>query len=584
MSFHKTTLLACFFVLPFLGLGQGPVFKAPGAPVNPKVDVRWNRYYDYEEIGEICKKMAEAYPDLVTLESIGLTYEERNIWCLTITDKKAGRHDQKPGFYIDGNIHSNEIQGSEFALYTAWYLIENQGSVAHIRQLLQDKSFYIIPSINPDARQHFFHQPNNANSPRGGLVPVDNDGDGQYDEDGYDDLNGDGHITLMRRRSPNGRWKLDPVDPRRMVRVGPDEQGAYEMLGTEGFDNDGDGLVNEDGIQFSYDPNRDWGWNWQPDYIQRGAYKYPFSLPVTRAIADFVDQHPNIAGAQTYHNSGGMILRGPGAKEDVNMYNRTDQEIYNTIGRKGEELIPGYNYLILYKDLYSVYGGELDWFYGAKGIFTFSNELWTSFLLFNQEGDRRESQAEYYKFDKYLLFEEAFVPWQSYVHPQYGEIEIGGFKKSFQRIDPTFILESDAHRNMAFTLYHADQMPKLTVQELTSRELDKNLYEVTAVIANDKLIPTHSAHDINQKLTRPDWITIRSSGKTEILAGMIVQNRDFNLCVEQAYQPATLRVPNIPGKGAVTVRWIVKGQGPYEVEVNSVKGGRAVATTEKASK
>ncbi len=55
----------------------------------------------------------------------------------------------------------------------------------------------------------------------------------------------------------------------------------------EGIDNDGDGKVNEDGTGY-YDPNRDWGWKWQPNYIQNGAYKYPFSLPENRNIRNFV--------------------------------------------------------------------------------------------------------------------------------------------------------------------------------------------------------------------------------------------------------------------------------------------------------
>lgn len=580
------TLLISIFSLLILGLPniqaqEDYSFKAPGAPRDPKVPVRWNRYYDYDEIEALCKQMAQAYPELVTLESIGLSYEERNIWCLTITDKTVGRAEQKPGFYIDGNIHSNEIQGSEFALYTAWYLIENHASVAYIKELLADKVFYIVPTINPDARHHFFHSPNNANSPRGGLVPVDNDGDGQYNEDGYDDLDENGEITMMRRKSATGRWKVDPVDPRRMIRVSGDEQGEYELLGYEGLDNDGDGRINEDGIPFSYDPNRDWGWNWQPNYVQRGAYKYPFSLPETRAVADFVEQHPNIAGVQTYHNSGGMILRGPGAKEDVGLYNRTDLRVYDQLGKQGAEMLPGYRYLVIYKDLYSVYGGEIDWFYGSKGIFSFSNELWTSFLMFNKDyrKEGKSSQPDYYKFDKYLLFEEAFVPWTTYEHPQYGEIEIGGFKRGYSRIDPTFILESDAHRNMAFTVYHADQMPKLEIQDVSTRELKKNLFEVTAVVVNKRVIPTHSAHDVKNKITRPDWISIRSAEKTEVLAGMIVENVDFNVSKEQTYQPEKIRVPNIPGMGKVTVRWVVKGEGPYLIEVNSVKGGFTAHST-----
>src|SRR5690606_14682359 len=102
--------------------------------------------------------------------------------------------------------------------------------------------------------------------------------------------------------------------------------------------------INEDTHGY-YDPNRDWGWKWQPDYIQGGAYKYPFSLPETRAVADFVLNHPNIAGAQSFHNSGGMILRGPGAQEDLSTYNRQDIRIYDAIGKKGEKMLPGYRYL-----------------------------------------------------------------------------------------------------------------------------------------------------------------------------------------------------------------------------------------------
>ncbi|MEZ5001178.1 MAG: hypothetical protein R2727_11340 [Bacteroidales bacterium] len=35
--------------------------------------------------------------------------------------------------------------------------------------------------------------------------------------------------------------------------------------------------VNEDGPG-SYDPNRNWAVDWQPDYVQGGAMDYPFQL------------------------------------------------------------------------------------------------------------------------------------------------------------------------------------------------------------------------------------------------------------------------------------------------------------------
>ncbi|HNY15530.1 MAG TPA: M14 family zinc carboxypeptidase, partial [Bacteroidales bacterium] len=98
--------------------------KAAGTPADPKVQVSWNRYYTYTGITDLVKKMASAYPDLVTLSSMGKSFQGREMWVLTISDKKAGDPERKPGFWIDGNIHSIEIQGTEMALYCAWYLTE----------------------------------------------------------------------------------------------------------------------------------------------------------------------------------------------------------------------------------------------------------------------------------------------------------------------------------------------------------------------------------------------------------------------------------------------------------------------------
>lgn len=558
------------FVLAITSQAQQPeqFLKASGSPANPKVPVSWNRYNDYAAITEICKKLAKAYPDLVKLESMGKSHLGKELWVLTISDLKKGDPGRKPAMYIDGNIHSNEIQGSEFALYTAWYLAESFADTKHIQNLLEDKTFYIAPTINPDARDNFIHKANNANSPRSGMIPVDNDRDGEINEDGFDDLDGDGNIVFMRRKNPNGRLKPDPEDPRRMISVSVDQQGEYEILGYEGIDNDGDGDVNEDGEGF-YDPNRDWAWNWQPNYIQSGAYKYPFSLPENRSISEFVMKHPNIAAGQSYHNNGGMILRGPGALEDLNTYNAQDVQVYDALGKKGEELIPGYKYLVVYKDLYSVFGGELDWFYGGRGIYTFSNELWTQFLLYNKPADRN-SQSEQYSFDRNLLFNDAFVNWKAFKHPQYGDIEIGGFKKSFGRLHPGFLLESDAHRNMAFTLYHAYHTPKLSVEEISEKDLGAGLKEVTAVIANKRLMPTHSSQDLKYKIEVPDLVSLKGA---KVIAGMIVSNRDLNIAMEQKNDPENIKVPNIPGNGTVTVRWIIQNGEKYQVNVDSKKGG-----------
>ncbi|MFO7853348.1 MAG: M14 family metallopeptidase [Bacteroidota bacterium] len=555
--------------LPLQAQEDERFFKAAGTPVNPKVQVSWNKYYTYTGIQDLCKRLAEAYPDLVKVGSAGKSYEGRDIIALTVTNHKNRDPLHKPGYYIDGNIHSNEIQGTEMALYSAWYLAEMYDENDFIHELLDDKVFYIIPTINPDARENYMHEPNTSSSPRSGMVPRDDDRDGLVDEDGFDDINNDGVISMMRRKNPYGQYKEDPSDPRRMVRVEEGETGEYEMLGYEGIDNDGDGEVNED-RQGYYDPNRDWGYNWEPDYVQRGADKYPFTFPENQAVRDFALKHKNIAGAQSYHNSGGMILRGPsieGGGSEV--YTREDEQVINAIGEMGETIIPGYRFLTIWKDMYTVYGGEVDWWYGFMGVYVYSNELWSRHLMFHD--DSRDS----YKFDRLLLFKDAFIPWEEYDHPVYGKVEIGGFDKNFGRNHPGFLLESDAHRNSAFCFYHAYHTPKLVVRDIEVEELQGSLKQVTATIANQRMMPTHSGQNLKYKIDPPDYVYLDGG---EVISGMIVLDKDRDICKEQVRKPQRIEVENIPGKSSVTVRWIVKGGNKFTVRVESVKGGHASGT------
>ncbi len=538
-----------------------------GSPPNPKVPVHWDRYYDHAAIGEIGRRLAAAWPQRCRFGSIGKSHEGRDLWLITVTNFDSGDEREKPAMYVDGNIHSNEVQGAEMALYTAWWLCEMADRVPFIDSLLDERVLYVVPTINPDAREHYLKEPNTASSPRTGKVPRDNDGDGLVDEDGYDDLDGNGHITQMRRRNPNGRFRTSPEDPRFMIRVGEDEVGEWELLGLEGIDNDGDGLVNEDAVG-GYDPNRNWPWRWAPQYVQGGADAYPGSLPETRAVMDFVISRPNIAGAQSFHNNGGMILRGPGVPQDE--YRPQDVRVFDQLGRVGEQILPGYRYMVVWKDLYTVWGGELDWFYGARGILTFSNELWTPFKYFERPVEREQYDSPQYRFDRLLLFGEAFVPWKEYDHPQYGKIEIGGFKKNYGRTEPGFLLQAEAHRNMAFVVYQTHQLPRVKVDSIARRSVGGGLTEVTAIISNTRIAPTHTQQDVENNISRPDWITIEGG---DVVAGFIINNTLQDIATEQQHEPARISVANIPGMSTVTVRWLVRGNGPFTVTVDSPKGG-----------
>jgi len=547
--------------------------KALGAPNNPKVQVAWNRFYDWEQITEILNKMVKAYPELATLESIGKSYEGRDLWCITITNQKTGKHSDKPAFFIDGAIHANEIQAVEVCMYTAWYLLESYSNNEFIKGMLDTKTFYIVPFENPDSRNTYLHSDLEL---RTGKVPRDDDGDGLIDEDGPEDINKDGYISSMRIKVKAGYYKESTEYKGAMVFC-PQKDGNYMLL-EEGIDNDGDGEINEDGPG-SYDGNRNWGWSWKPQYIQYGSDRYPFSIPEVRIVGDFMKSHPNIMGVQSYHNYSGLILRGPGNREDKT-YPQDDQVI-DFIGKKGEDILPAYKFITIWKDLYTTYGGETDFTYSSLGILSYSNELWTPFNLFRktrtpQPGDNYltnylAEQEDYSKFNKYLLFNEATIPWKEFDHPDFGKVEIGGTRSTLGRLPQSFLLEEECHRNMAFTIMNASFLPSVTIESVTKKSLPGGLTEITAAIKNSQPVPTRLAVDIQNKINRPDWITIKGA---KVISGGIKRSRFDEEFTEQKYEPARLIIDTVNGNQTIFAVWIVEENNPVTVEFDSAKGGK----------
>ena len=540
-------------------------FPALGISAERKVQVAWNRFYDHAGLTAILVRLNRAFPELTRLHSIGKSSQGRQIWCLEVTARNIGEPDRKPGMYIDGNIHGNEVQTGETVAYTAWYLCHQYGRLEKVTALLDERVFYLLPTINPDGRDSWLHR---GGSARSGLEPTDDDHDGLADEDDSEDLNGDGCIARMRIKDPHGRYKLHPDYPQYlMVRAKPDEPGEYSLLGWEGIDNDGDGRINED-RRGGYDMNRNWAYDWQPNYVQRGAKDYPFSQPETRAVAEFVLAHPNIAAAQCYHNTGGMILRGPGREGGA--MNSRDERVLILIGEQGEKILPFYRSIIIWDDLYTTWGSSLDWLYGGRGILSFSNELWTSRNLYrtpNSPSDEQEAE-----FIEHVLMGDGVVPWQEYEHPTYGTIEIGGNKKEWGRLPPSFLLEEELHRNMAFTLYHADMMPLLEISNVKVEKLGENLFKIWVTIENQRLIPTRSAQDVAHHISSPDIVSIEGD-EIRVLSSGRVTDRFFKRVQAVERRPERVELDSIEGMSAARVQFIIEGKGEFTVTVDSAKGG-----------
>jgi hypothetical protein len=300
--------------------------------------------------------------------------------------------------------------------------------------------------------------------------------------------------------------------------------------------------------------------------------------------------HPNIAGVQTYHNSGGMILRGPGA-EATGEYPMTDVRAYDELGRNGERILPFYRYLVIWSGLYTVHGGVIDWTNDGLGILSFSNELWSGEQYFTSPA-LKEEQADpsspispnlsRYFFDKYLEFGDEFLEWKPFDHPQFGKVEMGGVWKKYQgRVPPRFMNEELCHRNMAFTLYQADEMPLVRMGETSVERLGGDVYRVYVDITNPKVAPTVLAKAAQNAVVRPDLLLIDGQG-IEVIAASFIDNKTMYQAnpsvtplVDQKDLKRILVRNGLPGRTARTAVLLVKGSGPLTVTYDSVKGGKS---------
>ncbi len=565
------------------------------SPAKVTVPLSFDDYYSYEMLVSAVKKLHKAFPAITRLDVIGKSDEGRELYALTINNPKTGKELDKPGIYVDGNIHGNEIQASEVTLYLANYLLTNYGKNKEITSLINRVCFYINPTVNPDGRYHFFNDGGTSSSNRGLRRPKDDDGDGLFDEDYPDDLDGDGNICIMRKRDPDGNFKTHPDDPRLMVRVKKGEKGEWTILGSEGIDNDGDGRVNEDSEGF-VDPNRNWGFDWAPNYVQQGAGDYPFSGVGIKAISEYVAKRPNIAMTWLFHNSGGMFLRGPSTKSQGE-YPKGDIDVYDFLGYQAERMVPGYRYMISWKDLYSTYGDFGEWMAMIQGTYNFVGELYMNshetFSSLKEDkkkkkmleeddedgggffGDRR-LEHERLRFDDNLNQGESFKEWKKYQHPVYGEIEIGGWVKFSTRLSPPFMLKDLVHRNASAIIFSAKHLPEVSMKIEKPEKIGEGLYKIRTVLTNSKAIPTMSFHSKLKKLYPEDTLKVFGKG-IKVVAGGALLDKYTDKVKYKEFKPE-VQFLTIPGFSKQSHQFLIAGKGQVTFSYYSRHGGKITQT------
>jgi len=251
-------------------------------------------YLDFDDLTRELRSVVNG-SDLAGMRSLGTSHDGRELWLVEISGD-GSPVEQRPGVLVVGNLSGDHVLGSALALETVRYL--TSGDVD-----LTDKVFYVIPRLNPDGAEAMFGGVKSAR--RGNALPFDDDNDGRVDEDGAEDLNGDGVITVMRVADPFGVYMVDPDDERLMKKAdaAQGETGDYTLY-WEGRDSDGDGFINEDG-EGGVDLDRSFQHAYP--YWQRDAGLHMVSEPESRALMDFMIAHRNIGAILTFGHSDNLV-------------------------------------------------------------------------------------------------------------------------------------------------------------------------------------------------------------------------------------------------------------------------------------
>jgi hypothetical protein len=616
-TMKKTALLSAFLLsLALLAPGPNPglfaqtkLQNSPGG-YHGELDfpISWKRYYAYDELQKILRDLAAKYPHLADLQTIGKSRMGRDQTILILTSKSSGPAADKPAMWVDGAIHGNEINGVTCALYTAWYLLTRYDYDSYVHGLLETTTFYILPGMNVDANDSYAKLPNTANNPREPYRPEDDDGDGLLDEDQTEDVDGDGELSMMYAPDSKGGFKLTS-DGRRFVRVTDpaDPAPRFRMIGSEGFDNDGDGRINEDDLG-GPDPNRNFPFDWS---LQNGE-PYPLSEPETRNVMTFWLGRPNIFASFHFHNTGRLIMFAtPQASraaaqmtpeqrqqqqervrlqlEEMRKTNKYAQLFDRVVDRayqadlntQTEIVTAGARILKDYRPtIIGMVGQAQANSYFMFGRFAYLIELWGSPPDADEDGDGRVSEEEMMHWIDFDLTGEGWVKPHQIRHPDLGEVWIGGTaKKHITRTPPSRYMEDEAIRQALFILYCASQFPRVEIGEVNVVPATADLAWVEVTVKNDRVYPTSSDRAIALRTAVMDKLTFGSSSNISLIpisAGPTsLDLYDPSGRADAAAGPvAEFR---LLGKASLRFRYLVKiggGEGWIELSTASKFGGK----------
>ena len=515
---------------------------AAAAILAPPLSAQATGYRNHAALTTAIETLRRDHPRLVTVEVIATSPGGRAVHAVRIG---AGANvDQRPALLIMANAYGPHVVGSEIALGTMQQLAAAYGSDAAVTALLDRTTFYVIPRLNPDAAEAFFRRPLHERTFN--ELADDQDHDGLQDEDGPDDLNGDGFITMMRIADPAGDWRPDQTDPWLMRRADAvkGETGGWRIM-VEARDSDGDGEIAED-PPGGVDLNK----NFAHDYtfFSEGAGVHQFSSPEARAVAEFVYQHNNIAAAYVlgpqdnlmepwrHRPQTGGPPQGTSAGGPLQSILRADEGWYVEMSERFKRSTG----LTRNPPSVAIGGDPASWMYYHMGRFSFASRGWwvpeaardtaaapVRPAAGGGAGQGADPVASERNAMKWLQATDpaAVLPWTAIQHPDFpGQVvEVGGFRPFALWNPPASLLDSVITQQHRFITELAGMLPSIELRGVTAEPLGQGAWRITAQVANLGYLPTLTALGPRARWPRQIRVDLKTGQGQALVSGRAVQ-------------------------------------------------------------
>jgi hypothetical protein len=551
-------------------------------------------YLTHDTITAQLRAWADAFPRLARVKSIGTTLEGREIQLLVIgPDPDRTR----PSVWVDGNMHAQEVCGSSVALAIAedvlrLHLDPNatlHGLPQHVCERLRDVLFYVLPRMCPDGAEAVLTTGRYVRS-----NPRDRRPESARAKWIARDVDGDGVAMLIRRRDPSGEFVESTEFPGLMLPRRLEDEGPFYKVYPEGIiaNFDGSNIPDPDFLSDNdTDLNRNFPWSWMPEPEQVGAGRYATSEPESRALVEFVTEHPEIFAWFNLHTFGGCYIRPLGHAPDKKM-DPGDLALFRQIGEWGERfsgypMVSGFDEF-LYEPDRPLHGDLADFAFHQRGAIGFVCELWDLFRQIGMERKKpfvdhythisREQMLRLAKWDAEHNASRVIRPWRPFEHPQIGPVEVGGVDARVGMVNPPYEqLGRVCTEQTAFFFRVAALAPHVVIARASVNQIDGAAKRVEVTIENRGYLPTYVLGEAKKlPWNEPLSVSVRVEGcalasESEALRevghlegwGRGLYAGDFALYFQRSRGSVS----------AKTLGWTVRGSGILHVRVGSCRTG-----------